>query len=867
MALLAFQAIFVTSTWLLAAANSAALNTKGGGVYKDLLKSKGTPTLGPTFLGIGAVSGGGATSRLLIDYTEEQRSRILDLLFLPKGGASLHGLKVEIGCDAFTTNGAEATHKRSKADEDFSRGYEWWLMKEATKRNPKIRLEGLPWCFPGYLGENNLIENPEGTAEYVTAWVRGAKEVHGLHIDAVGLHNERKFSAEYIKALRAQLDAAGLQTTDIVAADSGWDDVSQAILHDVKLAQVVDVVNAHYPGKASTPAALRTGKPIIDGEDGSTRNDMSGAGCLGRVLNQNFVEGSMISSWVWNLASAYYPGLPYPKVGLINSFEPWSGHFEVSPQLWAVAHTTQFAMPGWQYLTDSKFSKKLSRGGSVVTLQNPKDTSEFSIVVEKMSYKHSQCVRPPLAPYDTASEDLELDLPQDTRNPVHVWRSCFTFDGENIQMTSPNHFEHVSTLQPDAGKSKITLRVDEDCMYSLTTTTGQQKATSLSPLSQPFPEKFSDNFESYETNQAPKYWSTMSGAFEIFQGSSSNKVMRQTTPQRPQTWEKDLMPVSLFGDHDWLNTSIEARLFLEPDEDQGAFIGVRSMWSPSSYQDKSGCGVYLVVAPTGSWHLYGRIEDIHSGSRIIQQGKIPGASPSGKWMKLLLQVEDDRARGWHNNVLLFDITGSKVPMCPGWAAIGTTEYRPAQFDDITVRAGQAVQDFPVNAKVDSKLKQPQLQKVHIPQAAKTDTHRKQEFLPSTHSNQEHSVPASKPLIRPAQESKVKETIVNTPSIRPHVEVPSVSKESQSGSKTKTIPPSDTSDADSLTIFRAFFCLLTCCIVAAVVLAMWQYVRTGSEQDEIGKLSKKWWENDELSGLQQKPHGINAYQKFKQSRRR
>ena len=44
--------------------------------------------------GIGAISGGGATSRLLVSYPPDIQSELLDLLFLPNYGASLHILKV-----------------------------------------------------------------------------------------------------------------------------------------------------------------------------------------------------------------------------------------------------------------------------------------------------------------------------------------------------------------------------------------------------------------------------------------------------------------------------------------------------------------------------------------------------------------------------------------------------------------------------------------------------------------------------------------------------------------------------------------------------------------------------------------------------
>ena len=97
--------------------------------------------LGHMFNGMGAISGGGATSKLLYDYAEPARSNVLDYLFLPSFGASLHMLKVEMGGDADATEGSEPSHVHGPDDvPNFDRGYEWWLMKEAKARNPDIKL-------------------------------------------------------------------------------------------------------------------------------------------------------------------------------------------------------------------------------------------------------------------------------------------------------------------------------------------------------------------------------------------------------------------------------------------------------------------------------------------------------------------------------------------------------------------------------------------------------------------------------------------------------------------------------------------------------------------------------------------------------
>lgn len=125
--------------------------------------------VGRTFEGIGAVSAG-ANSRLLIDYEEPYRSDILDFLFQPKFGASFQHLKVELGGGTNSTSGAEPSHaiNRDELNNPVSRGYEFWLMKEARDRNPDIILDFLPWAFPYWLG--TPFGQKQDYADYFTAF-------------------------------------------------------------------------------------------------------------------------------------------------------------------------------------------------------------------------------------------------------------------------------------------------------------------------------------------------------------------------------------------------------------------------------------------------------------------------------------------------------------------------------------------------------------------------------------------------------------------------------------------------------------------------------------------------------------------------
>ena len=204
---------------------------------------------GRVFDGLGAASAG-ASSRLLIDYPEPQRSQILDYLFKPGYGAALEHLKVEIGADVNSTDGSEPSHMRTALDHDSTRGYEWWLMVEAHKRNPNIVLEILPWGAPSWVGKDTLY-TPK-MAEYVADFIKTAKRDYSLEIAYTGLWNEKVLDVAYIKELHQRLTAEHL-STKIICCDeypgegAGQWAIADEILKDPELASDIDVIGVHYP--------------------------------------------------------------------------------------------------------------------------------------------------------------------------------------------------------------------------------------------------------------------------------------------------------------------------------------------------------------------------------------------------------------------------------------------------------------------------------------------------------------------------------------------------------------------------------------------------------------------------------------------
>jgi galactosylceramidase len=128
---------------------------------------------GKRFDGIGFVNGGGATSVLLKDYPEPQRSQILDLLFKPNTGAAASALLVEIPGDGNSTQGSMPSHMHARGDLNYSRGYTWWILREAKKRNPNLTLTGMAWSAPGWVGNGNFWS--QDAADYYVKWLTGLR--------------------------------------------------------------------------------------------------------------------------------------------------------------------------------------------------------------------------------------------------------------------------------------------------------------------------------------------------------------------------------------------------------------------------------------------------------------------------------------------------------------------------------------------------------------------------------------------------------------------------------------------------------------------------------------------------------------------
>lgn len=549
---------------------------------------------GRVFDGIGAASAG-ASSRLLVDYPDPQRTEILDYLFKPGYGAALQRLKVELGADVNSTDGSEPSHMRSEKDHDSSRGYEWWLMVEARKRNPKILLEILPWGAPRWVNPN---PGPEDTiysakmAEYVVDFIKTAKTAYGLDIDVTGIWNERVYNTDYVKELHRQLDAEHL-ATKIVCCDeypgkgSGQWAIADEILKDPELAADIYAIGVHYPlvngHLTTTDAARKTGKPLLSSEDQPnggggtfvTRDWPLGGRILAHLYNRNYLEGTFTATEIWSPITSYYDNLAAPNSGLMYANTPWSGHYVVQGTIWATAHTTQFAQPGWQYLDSS--SGYLPDKGSYVALRSP-DKRDWSVVLETIDATRPQRVAFKLAGGLKATK-------------VYIWET-------NNMRT----LERVAELTVMDGK--LEYQFDPDSLYSITTTTGQGKGTAVPPPAKDFPLPYRDDFDSTREGGTPKYLSDQDGAFEAHKcDGRAGMCLEQVITEKPVPWSPIPDPFTIAGSETWTDyrVSTEAH-FLS----NGPALLMGRIDSSDVFRDEKALlpsGYSLRLEPGGKWEL------------------------------------------------------------------------------------------------------------------------------------------------------------------------------------------------------------------------------------------------------------------------
>jgi galactosylceramidase len=621
----------------------------------------GSPTIirldstspGRVFEGIGAVSAG-ASTRLLLDYPEPQRGEILDFLFKPKFGAGFQHLKVEIGSGENSTCGSEPSHAvtREELADPQPRGYEFWFMAEARKRNPGIILDCLPWGYPSWVGDRFS----QASADWFVAFLETARKHYGLELDWISAgQNEMGTDLNWIrKNLRPALDAHGFSKVKLQAPDddSEFWQVFDTLEKDPEMDRLINAVGYHYVdgrepweidqkgGRDATEKAKRSGKPLWASEEWSQSGGQwgdKGALYLARLMNKLYTRDRITKFEIWCPIDSIYDQIIWADTGAMQADTPWCGHYTVWPAVWAVAHTTQFAEPGWVYVDGAcgQLDADTWRG-SHVALRNPQ-TGDWSVIV-----------------VTDKKRKIQLEIGDGLKaGAIQVWKS-----------TETEQFIQQAPLQLQKGS--VELELEPNAIYTLTSTTGQQKGShGVPPERKPFPFPFKETFESYRPGDTPRYFSDQKGSFEVYQWPRGGLCLAQIVPEQGSLWYDNwlLKPHTLFGDTQWENCAIEADVYLSGGDVE---IGGR-------YADREKLGYRWILTSDGRWQLNWQYT-------TLAAGQVVKFNPSA-WHHLRLEMQGDQIVGFLDGTKLATVTdrsGAK-----GMAFLAST-YGRNLFDNVLV---------------------------------------------------------------------------------------------------------------------------------------------------------------------------------------
>jgi hypothetical protein len=644
----------------------AAATPAAGATAATTINVSGT-SAGRIFDGIGAISGGGGNTRLLTDYPAAQQQQILDYLFKPGYGADLQILKVEIGGDTNSTDGSESSIEHTSGAVSCGNGYEFWLMEQAKARNPNIKLYGLAWGAPGWIGGGNFWSTD--MINYLVSWLNCAK-ADGLTINYLGGWNERGYNISWYEQLRSTLNADGYAAVQIVGADSDWS-IASDIASNSTFANSVSIIGVHYPcqggdgGNADTcpgnSTATSTGKPLWASENGS-QDLNSGAPALIRSITRGYTDAGLTAYINWPVVAAIYPDLPYNTDGLILANQPWSGAYSLGESLWATAQVTQFTQPGWQFLnTGSGYLGGAESNGSYVSLKSTNGT-DYSTIIETTTATAAQTVNV------TVGGGLSTGT-------VHVWAT-----NVNTPSAATNLVQQAS-ITPSNGSYSLT--VQPGYVYTLTTTTGQGKGTAASPGQTTLTLPYSDSFDGDTVGQQPRYLSQMQGAFEVEPcAGRSGQCVQQQSAVKPIEWDGDSNPYTIGGNLSWSNYTVSADALIRQAGSVQLIgrAGTQHAFGPAGINE-----YYLQLSNTGAWSI---VRNNTSDALTTLASGTVAAPGTGTWQHLALTFNGSSISAAINGTTVGTVTDSS--WASGMVGFGTSGYQTDQFDNLSVAlAGSA----------------------------------------------------------------------------------------------------------------------------------------------------------------------------------
>jgi hypothetical protein len=332
---------------------------------------------------------------------------------------------------------------------------------------------------------------------------------------------------------------------------------------------------------------------------------------------------------------------------------PWSGNYTINPALWGYAHVGQFTKVGWKYLDAA--SGNFSGGGNYVTMVAPSG-GDYSVIAQTSGA--------------TSAQNITFNVTGGlSTGTVSVWRSNATAQ-----------FQKQPDVTPVNGS--FTVALDASSIYSISTTTGQQKGAATPPAAADFPMPYYETYDHYgdfkSVGYRPYYHDDIAGGFELFKRPDGNgNCLRQVVSQPAQSWAPETNPYTIVGNTAWTDYEVSADVSIETTSGWASLLG--RVDSTGTGYGTNPNGYYMTLSPTGAWNFYASSTGSGAGA-ALSTGQATLAA--GSWHNMKLVFQGSSIKGAIDGTQVLTTTNTKYSK--GNVGLGTAAKTTALFDNLIV---------------------------------------------------------------------------------------------------------------------------------------------------------------------------------------
>ena len=252
---------------------------------------------------------------------------------------------------------------------------------------------------------------------------------------------------------------------------------------------------------------------------------------------------------------------------------------------------------------------------------------------------------------------------------MSVWRSNATAQ-----------FQKQPDITPVNGSFSVSL--DANSIYSISTTTGQQKGATTPPAAAAFPFPYYETYDHYANFQSvgyrPYYHDDIAGGFELYKRPDGNgQCLRQVVSQPAQSWAPETNPYTIVGDTGWTNYEVSADVSIETTSGWASLLG--RINSTGTGYGTSPNGYSMTLSPAGAYNFYASTTS-SSTATTLANGQATLAA--GSWHNMKLVFQGTSIKGLVDGTQVFSVTDSKYSK--GNVGLGTAAKTTALFDNLLV---------------------------------------------------------------------------------------------------------------------------------------------------------------------------------------